>query len=58
MSTFSHLPPDAQARRKMLAAHLEQSARKAKETEQRHWQATHLKLPPVHGNRPPRPPAS
>ncbi len=55
MSTDSHLPADARARRAMLAAHLEKSARKMREKSQPRWQATHLKLPPVHGNQAKRP---
>ncbi len=55
MSTFFHLPPDAQARRRMLAAHLEQTARKNAQTGQQRWQATHLKLPRTHGNQTQRP---
>lgn len=55
MSTVFHIPDDARARREMLAAHLEQSARKMREKGQQRWQATHLKLPPVHGNQAKRP---
>ncbi len=58
MSTFFHLPPDAQARRKMLAAHLEKSRRKARQAGSKQWQTTHLKLPPVHGNHGQRPPTA
>jgi hypothetical protein len=55
MSRRFFVPADARARSKMLAAHLEESARKLGQKSQQRWQATHLKVPPVHGHRSDRP---
>jgi hypothetical protein len=58
MSHGFHIPADARARSKMLAAHLEEAARKIQDRQQQCWQAKHLKVPPANAKRGGRPKAS
>ena len=49
MSQDFHVPADARARGKMLAAHLEESTGKASKKSLPRRPVTHMKVPPTHG---------